>query len=156
MFTYTTTLQTDSFNFTARFIEVPPDIATALGAKSKMRVKGTLNGIPFQNSLVKTETGFVFPMKQSLRHATGVKVGDPVMVTIEKILQHRPELPDDVALAFAEDPTLQVAWNTLAPSHQRKHLDHINEAKQAETRARRITKMIEMVGGKGSAERERK
>jgi hypothetical protein len=142
MLTFTTTLQTDTFNFTARFIELPLEIATALGAKSKMRVKGTLNGIPFQNSLVKTETGFVFPMKQSLREATWVNVGDTVIVTIEQNFEDRPPLPEDVATAFAGNPALQAAWNRLSPSHQRKHLDHIHEAKQAETRARRIEKMI--------------
>jgi hypothetical protein len=147
MLSFTTTLKTDTFNFTARFIELPPDIAAALGAKSKMRVKGTLNGVPFQNSLVKTETSFVFPMKQSLREATGVNVGDTVIVTIEQNFEDRPPLPEDVATALAGNPALQAAWNRLPPSHQRKHLDHINEAKQAETRARRIEKMVATLKG---------
>ncbi len=143
MLTFTTTLQTDTFNFTARFIELPPEIATALGATSKMRVKGTLNGISFQNSLVKTETGFVFPMKQSLREATGVNVGDTVIVTIEPNLEQRPTPPDDVTAALASHATARSAWDRLPPGRQRQHLDHIQEAKQADTRRRRIEKMLE-------------
>jgi hypothetical protein len=147
MLTFTTTLQTDDETGTARFIELPPEVATALTAKSKMRVKGTLNDVPFQTSLAKyRETGYVFAMKKSLRDNVGVNVGDTLIVAIEPNHETHSPLPADVAAALAASPATQALWNRLPPSHQREHLNHINDAKKAETRARRIAKMIEMVG----------
>lgn len=144
MFTFTTTLLTDPESLTARFIELPDEIATALGAKARLRVHGTLNGIPFQTALAKyRDTGYVFPMKKSLREEVGVDVGDTVIVAIEQNLESRPALPDEVAAALAAHPAAKRAWDRLPPSHQREHLTHINEAKQAETRTRRIAKMVE-------------
>lgn len=146
MFTFTTTLQTDPESFTARFIELSDEAAAALGAKARMRVKGTLNGIPFQTSLAKYRaTGYVFPMKQSLREAVGVDVGDKVVVMIEANPEDRPLLPEDAAAALAGNAVALAAWEALPPSHQREYLNHLNEAKKAETRLRRIEKMISML-----------
>lgn len=146
MLTFTTTLQTDPETSTARFIEVPPDIANALGAKARMRVKGTLNGVPFETSLARyRETGYVFPMKQALRQAAEVNVGDTIVVTLEENLEVRPPLPADITAALVGTPVAQSAWDRLPPSHQREHLNHINDAKKADTRARRIQKMLEML-----------
>jgi hypothetical protein len=147
MLTFTTTLKTDDETGTARYIELPPEIAAALPAKSKMRVKGTLNRVPFQTSLAKyRETGYVFPMKKSLRDAVGVDVGGEIIVSIEPNHETHPPLPADVAAALAATPAAQTLWNRLPPSHQREYLNHINDAKKADTRARRIAKMIEMIG----------
>lgn len=144
MITFITTLQTDPLDDKARFIELPSEIATALGAKSRMGIKGTLNDVPFQTSLAKyRDTGYVFPLKKLLREAVGVDVGDTIIVAIEQNFELRPTPLDEVAAALAAHPTAQSAWDRLSPSHQREHLNHIDEAKQAETRARRIAKMIE-------------
>lgn len=148
MLTFTTTVLTDPLDHKARFIELPPEIATALDAKSRMPIKGTLNGVAFQNSLAKyRDTGYVFPMKKSLREAVGVDVGDTVIVAIGQNLESRPPLPDEVAAVLAAHPAAQRAWDRLPPSHQREHLNHIHEARQAETRARRIATLLAMLEG---------
>ena len=146
MLCFTTTLLTDPESATARFIEVPADIAAALGAKVRMRVKGTLNGVPFQTSLARYRgTGYLFPMKQSLREAVGVDVGDTVHVEIEQNFEDRLATPDDVAAALAAHPALHENWDRLPASHQREHLNHINDTKRPETRVSRLYNMLKML-----------
>jgi hypothetical protein len=53
------------------------------------------------------------------------------------------ELPTDAREALARDATALVAWEALAPSHRREHVAAIVGAKKPETRARRITRMLE-------------
>ncbi len=77
--------------------------------------------------------------------AAGTKGGDRVEVAIELDDQPLPTdaVPDDLARAIARDVKLGAAWRDLSPAHKREHVKHVLEAKQAETRARRIAKTIE-------------
>ena len=57
-----------------------------------------------------------------------------------------PELPDDARAALDEVPAARAAWDRLAPSHRREHVEAILDAKKPETRARRIARMVEKLG----------
>jgi hypothetical protein len=143
MLTFNTTLATDTINQTSRYIALPPDVATALAAKGKMRVRGTLNDVPFETSLAQHGTIFVFPVKQVVRQAAGLEVGSPVTVTIAVNHETHPPLPEDVAAAFAAHPNALAAWHRLIPSRQRHAIAEITGAKKAETRTRRLLALIE-------------
>jgi hypothetical protein len=54
-------------------------------------------------------------------------------------------VPEDFAAALASSPVAQAAFAKLPPSHRREHVEAIEEAKKAETRARRIAKAVEML-----------
>ena len=54
-------------------------------------------------------------------------------------------MPDDLAVALAEDATAGEAWERLAPSHKKKYLYWIADAKRAETRARRVAETVRRV-----------
>jgi uncharacterized protein YdeI (YjbR/CyaY-like superfamily) len=75
----------------------------------------------------------------------GAKEGERVEVTIEHDDQPLPTdvVPGDLARAIARDAKVGAAWRDLSPAHKREHVKHVIEAKQAETRARRIAKTIE-------------
>ncbi len=60
--------------------------------------------------------------------------------------QPPPELADDVREALEAAGALE-AFLAQPPSHQRQHLRYIDEAKRAETRARRIVKTCERLRG---------
>jgi uncharacterized protein YdeI (YjbR/CyaY-like superfamily) len=51
-------------------------------------------------------------------------------------------VPPEFASALAKNPRAQATFAKLPPSHRREHLKYINEAKQAETRARRAEKAV--------------
>lgn len=55
-------------------------------------------------------------------------------------------LPADALAALDAVPGLRAAFERLSYTHQREHVEAILEAKKPETRARRIAKMITMLG----------
>lgn len=55
-------------------------------------------------------------------------------------------IPEDVASGLGTG-SVRAAFDALAPSHRREYLTWINEAKRAETRARRIAQTAERLGG---------
>jgi hypothetical protein len=54
-------------------------------------------------------------------------------------------VPQDFATALAANAAAQAAFAKLPPSHKREHVEAIEEAKKAETRARRIEKAVVML-----------
>jgi uncharacterized protein YdeI (YjbR/CyaY-like superfamily) len=55
------------------------------------------------------------------------------------------EVPDDLRDALAASPQAQTMWDVLTRANRYAVLYRVHEAKHAETRARRITKYIEML-----------
>lgn len=54
-----------------------------------------------------------------------------------------PQVPDDLRKALAGAPSAQAAWQLLTPIGRRDFVSWINEAKQEETRRRRIERCCE-------------
>ncbi|MEQ1821103.1 MAG: YdeI/OmpD-associated family protein [Fimbriimonadaceae bacterium] len=52
-------------------------------------------------------------------------------------------IPDDLSQALSADSGAQTAWDNLTQIGQRDFIAWINEAKQAETRSRRIGRCVE-------------
>jgi hypothetical protein len=127
------------------FVVVPPETVEAAGLKYGARVRGTVNAAPFRSSLMKYSGIFHMGVHKATLAAAGAKEGDRVEVAIELDDQPLPTdvVPDDLARAIARDAKLGAAWRGLSPAHKREHVKHVIEAKQAETRARRIEKTIE-------------
>lgn len=55
------------------------------------------------------------------------------------------EAPADLAVALAKSEAASALWAAMAPSHRKEYVGWIEEAKRAETRARRVEKAIEMM-----------
>jgi len=53
--------------------------------------------------------------------------------------------PEDLAGALAKSEKARATWDSLAPSHRKEYVGWIEDAKRAETRAKRIDKAIEMM-----------
>jgi uncharacterized protein YdeI (YjbR/CyaY-like superfamily) len=51
--------------------------------------------------------------------------------------------PDWILAAIAADPRAQAAYNKLAPSHRRRHVGWIMDAKREETRERRMREVVD-------------
>ena len=63
--------------------------------------------------------------------------------------ESEPTVPADLCKALAAAPLSEAAWSELTPIGRRDFISWINEAKQAETRARRIERCCEnLVKGK--------
>jgi uncharacterized protein YdeI (YjbR/CyaY-like superfamily) len=66
-----------------------------------------------------------------------------IEVTLELDMAPRVmEVPADLQAALERDKRAKAYFATLSYSNQRRHIDPINAAKSAETRARRIEKSV--------------
>jgi len=75
--------------------------------------------------------------------------GEPIEV--ELTLDTAPRevvVPEDLAAALSRSKAAKAVFDKLSYSHKRQHVLAIEGAKAAETRARRITKTIEMLKSK--------
>lgn len=130
------------------YVVLPFSVEEAFGARGRVYVKATVDGVAFDGSLTPWGDGrHILHFTREVREAAGVAEGDEVRVTLAPSTGPRPvETPDDLANAFAKHKAAHGAWEKLAPSHKRAYVQWIEEAKRAETRASRIEKCVAMVG----------
>jgi uncharacterized protein YdeI (YjbR/CyaY-like superfamily) len=76
-----------------------------------------------------------------------VQAGDTVEVILELDTEPRTvEVPDDLAAALAKHG-LREKFDGLAPSARKEHVRQVTTAKAAETRTRRIDKIVTTLRG---------
>jgi hypothetical protein len=133
------------------FLPVPFNVQEIFGSKARVAVAGTLNGHPFQNSLLPNGDGtHSMPVNKELRAGAKVEAGD--IVTVVMALDTAPrsvEIPEDFSAALAGRKDLQQRFAKLSYSMRKEYIDWINEAKKPETRARRIEKAMELLASGG-------
>ena len=126
------------------FVVVPPAVATAVGLKYGVRVRGTVNGAAYRSSLMKHGGVFHMGVHKATMAAAGVTSGERITVTIEIDDQPLPTdvAPQDLAKSIAARADTRAAWAKLSPSKKREHVKNVIGAKQPETRARRIAATV--------------
>jgi hypothetical protein len=131
---------------TATGIEVPAAIVEALGGGKRPKVAVTINGYAYRNSIAVMGGKYMLSVASDIRAAARVEGGDMVEITLELDTAPREvDIPPDFASALAATPAAKSFFDSLAYSHQLRHVLAINDAKTAETRQRRISKAIEML-----------
>ncbi len=141
----TTLLQPEGRSVTG--IEVPPEVIEALGGGKKPAVSLMVNGYAYRSTVAVMGGKYMVSFSSAHRAASGLNGGDAIEVDIALDSQPREvEVPQDFAAAL-DTAGLRAAFDKLAPSHRKEHVRAINEAKTAETRARRIEKAVEKVSG---------
>ena len=121
----------------------------ALGSDKKaFPVRVTIDGRTARLRLARMGGENLVGLSKAVRSELGVEIGQAVDVVID--LDDAPrevELPAELATALRLDPALQSAWEALAPSRRKEHVRSIVEAKKDETRARRLTAVVESLRG---------
>jgi hypothetical protein len=131
---------------TATGLPVPPEVVEELGAGKRPKVHVTVGPHTYRSSITPMSGEFFIPLSAENRAAAGVQAGDAVEVRVELDTEPRVvEVPDDVAAALAKDKKAKAAYDKLSYSHQLQHVLAVTGAKKAETRARRIAKMLEIL-----------
>jgi hypothetical protein len=127
------------------FVVVPTQVAAKEKLVHGTRVRGTLNGVAYRSSLMKYDGVFHLGVHKATATSAGVSKGARVDITIELDDEPLPTdvVPDDLARALRSDAKAAVSWEKLAPSVRRDHVKSVLEAKKAETRARRVAKIID-------------
>jgi hypothetical protein len=130
------------------FVSLPAEVLARLGGGTRLRVRGTLNGVGFRSSTMPTGGGAAcLGVHRATREAA---LGDTVVVEIE--VDDAPwevELPAELAGALASEPSLRAAFEGLAPSRRRELASSVAGAKREDTRARRVVRIVEQLRAGG-------
>ena len=129
-------------------IEVPPEVLEGLGGGRRAKVAVTLNGYRYRTSLAVMGGRVLVSVSAEVRAAAGVTAGDELEVDL--VLDDEPrvvEVPEDLAAALAAAPGAADAFAALSSSAQRRHLQAVESAKAAETRAHRVAAVVTDVAG---------
>jgi hypothetical protein len=131
------------------FVNFPHDVEKLYGVKGRVPVRVTFDGIPYRGSMVRMgEPCRVLLLLKEIREKIGKDKGDTVHVTVD--LDEAPrvvELAKDVEAAYKKAGALE-SYRSLSFTHQREYNLWIEDAKQAETRKRRIEKAVEQIRAK--------
>ena len=129
-------------------LPVPQAVVAALGGGKRAAVVVTLAGYSYRSTLFFMGGAFKLLMAQEHRAAAGVAAGQTVEV--ELVLDTAPRevaVPEDLAAALRA-AGLEARFAGLAYTHRKEHVRAVEDAKTAETRARRVAKAVAMVRGK--------
>ena len=130
-------------NSEATGITIPFDVQKTYGTRSRVPVRGTINGFPYRGTIFPMGGKYIFVVNRELRTNAKVKGGEQISVTMER--DDEPRIitpPADLARALRANRTAQAAWDKLSYTHQKEHARAVEDAKRPETRVRRIEKAI--------------
>lgn len=110
-------------------------------------VEGTINNLPFRAALVPySKGGYSLKMSNAMHNALGAAQLDIVTLEITRIAdESETRVPMDLRKALKATPRAQVSWANITPMARRDWIFSITEAKQTETRKRRIEKACDML-----------
>ncbi|MGW5719115.1 YdeI/OmpD-associated family protein [Amycolatopsis sp. NPDC003865] len=128
---------------TATGLPVPDAVVEALGAGKKPAVTVTLGGHTYRTTVASRGGQFLVPLSAENRGKAGVAAGDEVDVEIALDTAPRElEIPADLEEALAADDTARARFESLSYSAKQRFVLPIGQAKTAETRQRRVAKVI--------------
>lgn len=124
------------------YVAVPAEVIDALGGGGRIPVSATFDGVAYSGSIASMGAGPCLGILKGIRAEIGKQPGDTVTVTVERDeLTRAVVVPDDLASAL-ETAGLRAAFDELSYTRRREHVTSIVDAKRAETRARRIAKVV--------------
>ncbi|MGH9500931.1 MAG: DUF1905 domain-containing protein [Terriglobales bacterium] len=127
-------------------VNAPFDVKEVFGTIARVPVRGTINGFPFRSSLMPMGGCHFMAVNRTMREGAGVKAGDTVSVVMERDTAPRVvEVPSILKKALAKNKTAQTNWKQYSFSNQKEMALAITGAKQEETRARRLARIMDIV-----------
>lgn len=127
-------------------IPLPFDPKAEFG-KVRAPVRVTINTHTWRSTIAAMGGPACIPFRASNREAAGVSDGDTVTVRVELDTDARVVTAPPDLLRALKAAGLAERWKALSYTHQREHVEAIEEAKKPETRARRIAAAVTLVRG---------
>ncbi len=142
-------------NLSWSFLTLPKHASAKLPSRGQVTVKGTLNGLAIRATLEPDGRGghwLRVDRKVFAKADAGVTLpaaGDAVTLEIAPLApkdEPEPRVPTDLRKALASAPEkAKAAWKDITPLARRDWIQWIVSAKQADTRARRISNACDML-----------
>lgn len=114
------------------------------GSKGNIPVLITVDGHPFEHTLLPSRNGHYLVYNEFIRQAVGKDLGDRVHVTVEKDPKERKyAVPPDIEKALKDRGVLQ-QYLSQPDYLKREQVNFIAVAKKEETKQNRLNKLIVM------------
>jgi Domain of unknown function (DUF1905)/Bacteriocin-protection, YdeI or OmpD-Associated len=130
---------------TATGIEVPSTVLADLGGGKRPRVRVSINGYTYRTTVGSMGGRSLVPVSADVRRQAGISAGDRVAVDIVPDTEERSvRIPIELAAAL-DRAHVRHAFDKLTYSDQHRHVLSVEGAKSAETRQRRIERVLDEV-----------
>jgi hypothetical protein len=128
------------------FVVFPYDVEKEFGAKDRVPVKATFDGVPYAGSLMRCGAQqHMLGILKSIRQQTGKQLGDRIEVAIWKDEQERTvEVPAALATLMNKHGVREF-FDSLSYTNRKEYCRWITDAKKEETRTQRLNKSIDML-----------
>jgi Domain of unknown function (DUF1905)/Bacteriocin-protection, YdeI or OmpD-Associated len=128
------------------WLNAPFDVEEVFGTRARVAVRGTINGFVFRSSLMPMGGCHGMAINKTMRAGARCKAGDTVMVVLERDEAKRTvEVPPALKKELAKSKTALSNWKKLSYTSQKEIALLLREAKQEETRARRLAKVMDIL-----------
>jgi hypothetical protein len=126
------------------FVEVPGEIVQELGGKGRIAIRATFNHIPYRGSIMRMGGTYMLGVTKGIMEKAAADTGDALDVVLENDDAPREvAVPAELTAAFRRKAGLRKAWDALSYTARKEHAGSIESAKKPETRARRVTKVLD-------------
>jgi hypothetical protein len=126
---------------------IPPvDVPEYFGTRGRVPIRGTINGFAFRSSLMPCGGRHMMPVNKALCRGAGAQPGDIADVVMERDREERiVEAPAELKKELKKSKKAQDRWDELAFTHKKEMANSIRDAKQEETRERRLAKVMKVL-----------
>src|SRR6186713_2959190 len=131
----------------ACFIPLDFDPRAVFG-KTRAPVTVTLNGYTFRSTIAAMGGPPCIPLRQSNREAAGLEGTETLNVRLDLDTEPRVVKPPADLVKALKAASAWDRWQALSFTHQREHVEAIEDAKKPDTRLRRIDRAVQMVRSK--------
>ena len=130
----------------AAFVSIPFDVKATFG-KSRVKVKATIDGIPYRGLLTRMKTPHhILVVIKAIREEIGKTHGDMVSVELEEDFEERiVEIPEKLNAIFQEHPETKDFFDRLSYTHRKEYVRWLTSAKRESTRQARWEKVVDML-----------
>jgi hypothetical protein len=123
-----------------------PIFAAAGRNKGPLRVRGTINGVEFQQTLVRFRGKWRLYINGVMCRSAGVGEGDTVDIALEYDNEPRQDrIPNSLTAALDKNRQAREAFEALTPSRRREISCYIGSLKTEEAIKRNIEKVLRML-----------
>ena len=129
------------------YIEIPFDVEKTYNGQKRVKVKATIDGIPYRGLICRMGTPcHVLGILKNIREQIGKTHGDIVSITIEEDTEIRTvEIPDDFQLILNNNKDASDFFDSLSFTHGKEYVNWITSAKKIETRNSRLDKALTLL-----------
>src|SRR6266487_3796629 len=131
------------------FLVVPFEVEKTFGTRARVAVKGTINGHPYRSSIMPMRGEHWLCINKELQAGAKVKPGDVAKFVMEADTGKRSiSTPAVLENALRKNKPAAEFYGTLSYTHKKEITRSLDEAKQPETRERRLKKWMAMLATK--------